>query len=728
MRPRRLLPLSAALILSFGCTGKKESFPQAPVILISVDTLRADHLPCYGYRGVETPNLDALARESVRYENAYSHVPLTLPSHVTLLTGLLPYENGVRDNIGFRVSSKEVTLQGLLRRNGYATGAAVSSYVLRADRGLASGFDLYDDAFEPDSPDERPGDQTAEKLERWIESGAASGRPVFVFLHLYEPHTPYAPPEPFRSRYARNLYDGEIAAADAVVGRFVSYLQRKNLYDRGILLFLSDHGEGLNDHGEDEHGVFLYREVTRVPMLLKLPGQRHAGEVVATPVALVDVLPTLLGLVGLPVPARVSGVPLPLSRSARPPAPRRIYSETLYPRLELGWSDLSSLTDSQYQYIEAPRPELYDLSSDPEEKHDLSSRRPPAFRSLRVELDGLNRSAAAPEGSSPEELKRLASLGYVSVSRGGGPGNLPDPKDRIEALKRYKRLFALFYGKKDAETVALAREILSEEPGILSVWRMLGASLARMRRFRDAARELAAGLERAGQNGVGEEISQTYEQLAGVLRDSGDLAGSERVLREALGRGLATEAMKRRLAELLTDSGRAAEALALLPAAAEPQDVETLDARGVALAESGRLPEARAAFEEALRADGQNAGVLFHLGNLSLRENDPASAKKWFENALQSKPGAPGILAALGLADARLGNEREARESWEKALALDPSQHDALFNLALLQGRSGEREQARRNLKRFLATAPRDRYPAQRAQAQRLLRALAGAS
>lgn len=270
VRPARIVTLLLAAA-GAGCGRTPPAAVRIPVVVVSVDTLRADHLPVYGYRGVQTPALDALGRDSIVFTNAYSNVPLTLPSHAALLTGLLPFENGVRDNIGFRLAPARRTLATLLQSASYATGAAVSSYVLRADRGLAAGFDYYDDSMPNNPTRERAGMESAAALAKW--GGAVRDRPLFLFLHIYEPHAPYTPPEPFASRYASAPYDGEIAAADAAVGSFVDFLKRAGLYDRAILVFLSDHGEGLGDHGEEEHGVFLYREALRVPSFSNGPAR-----------------------------------------------------------------------------------------------------------------------------------------------------------------------------------------------------------------------------------------------------------------------------------------------------------------------------------------------------------------------------------------------------------------------------------------------------------------------
>ncbi|HTQ80365.1 MAG TPA: sulfatase, partial [Thermoanaerobaculia bacterium] len=276
------------------------TYPGAPLILISIDTLRSDHLPAYGYKGVETPAIDALRKDALLCERAYSHYPMTLPSHASILSGLLPTQHGVRDNVGYPLDGeRHPTLAHLLKAAGYETGGAVSTYVLRRATGIASGFDFYDDTIEMQGGErlddlQRPGAETVKRGLNWLRGRTA--KPFFFFLHLYEPHAPYTPPEPFRSRYKASPYDGEIATADAVVGDFLSELKRLGIYDRAAIVLLSDHGEGLSDHGERQHGIFLYRETLQVPLLLKLPGSAQAGGRITVPAELIDVAPTLLGL------------------------------------------------------------------------------------------------------------------------------------------------------------------------------------------------------------------------------------------------------------------------------------------------------------------------------------------------------------------------------------------------------------------------------------------------
>lgn len=716
----KALPWLVAL-LAAGCARSPRAAPRGAVVVISVDTLRADHLPVYGYRGVQTPAIDAIARDSSIFDNAYSNVPLTLPSHAALLTGLLPFENGVRDNIGFRLAPERRSLATLLRSASYATGAAVSSYVLRADRGLAAGFDFYDDSLPENPTRERAGMESAAALARWGES--VRDRPLFLFLHIYEPHAPYTPPEPFASRYASSPYDGEIAAADAAVGSFVEYLKRAGLYDRAILLFLSDHGEGLGDHGEEEHGVFLYREAIRVPLLLKRPGSAGAGQRIPAPVSLTDVVPTVLSLLSLPIPSDLHGLPLTSPSAASAASDRRIYSETLYPRLGLGWSDLASLADGRYHYIHAPRPELYDLAADPAEKNDLAPGLPGPFRSMRTALETMSRPFSMPEASSPEELKKLAALGYISVSPGTPPGGpLPDPKDKVEALAEMKKLFELYYAARYAEAIPLARALLAREPQVLSAWSMLSDSLDHTGRLAQAIEALRSGIARvrAG-TPPGEQLAQAYETLSLLYQRAGDAAGREQALREAVARGLASEPMKRDLARLYVGSGRNAEAVALLRAGPPVGDAESLETLGVALAGAGKEAEAKEALLAALAIEPSNARIAFNLGTLLLDTGDAAGARDWLLKSLQSDSASAATWTQLGFAQARLGDTDAAEESWRKSIELDPRQYNSLYNLAVSELRAGRTQEARAKLERFLASAPRNQYAEQLAQARRIL-------
>jgi len=444
-----------------------------PVILISIDTLRSDHLPAYGYNAVATPNIDALRADGILYERAYSHVPLTLPSHTSILTGMLPSDHGVRDNVGFRLANSIPTVQEVLKKNGYATGGAVSAYVLRHETGIARGFDFYDDQVEPIGPSkvigrvQRVGGETLQAASSWLD--AQSGKPFFFFLHLYDPHTPYHAPEPFFSRYA-NKYDGEIAYADSVVGDLIQKLKQSGVYDRALIILLSDHGEGLNEHGEEEHGIFLYREDLQVPLIMKLPRSSQHGATVKTPVELVDVFPTILQQTATPMPAghHPGESLLTFLRGGQD---RPIYSETFYPRFHFGWSDLHSLIEDNEHFIRAPQAELYDLASDPGEKKNIVEQNRRSYVRMREEIEPFVREAAAPSNIDPEDAAKLAALGYVGSTVDTHAGEkLPDPKTTIGVFNQIRQAYTWYRNGKEDDALRLTNQLLGDNAQITDLW------------------------------------------------------------------------------------------------------------------------------------------------------------------------------------------------------------------------------------------------------------------
>ncbi len=622
----------------------------APVVLVSIDTLRSDHLPLYGARGLETPALDAIAADGIVFERAYSPCPLTLPAHASLLTGLDPAGHGVRDNVGFTLdASRHPTLATLLKARGYRTGGAVSAFVLRGATGLASSFEFYDDQI--DAPADasaagavqRAGPETMRRALAWLD-GLKAG-PFFLFVHLYEPHTPYDPPEPFRSSSA-SAYDGEIAFADSVVGTLVADLRRRGLYDGTLLVVLSDHGEGLGDHGEQEHGILLYREALQVPLVVKLPGSRRRGTRVAEPVGLLDVLPTLAGELGLEPPPGLPGIDLFAGGSPPRAAERRIFSETMYPRIHLGWSELRSLVGGRHHFIEGARAELYDVVSDPGETRDLFASSGDTARDFKRALNRIEAPYTAPGQVASEDLKKLASLGYLTgASDATGP--LPDPRASLPILEDMKKAFALGAKGHDAEELAGLRSVLARQPSLFDARYAEAEVLARMGRFDEAAAAYAKALrlspalaspialalarvtlelsrldeaEANARIALRESPDEAHEILARVALERNDLEGAEREARLVHG-GASLEARGAVvLAEVALRRDRPADALALLDAARKPVAAAGLSLprnlsflTGDALARSSRLPEAAAAFREEIRSYPANAQAYARL-------------------------------------------------------------------------------------------------------------------
>ena len=461
-----------------------------PIIVISIDTLRADHLPAYGYTKVRTPAIDGLAADGAVFERAYSHAPQTLPAHAAILSGQLPFESGVRDNIGFTVKNGVRLLPQMLRERGFTTGGVVSSFVLRKETGIAQGFDFFDGEMPSGSPElsigqlQRNGAVSEEIAEHWLGSIATAR--AFLFLHFYEPHKPYAPPERF-AQYAP--YDGEIAYVDELVGRLVKYLKSHQLYDRSTIVLLADHGEGLGDHGEQEHGLLLYDEAIHVPLIVKQEGNAGAGRRIADLVQHIDLVPTILDLVKAPGAGNLRGRSLkPVLEGTGTLIPATIYSEALYARYHFGWSELTALTDERYRYIKAPREELYDLARDPRERTNLAEGRPQPLQALRGALDRVAAGAAiqAPSEVSAEARERLQALGYVGAQTdvSATPGEaLPDPKDKREILERYREAVDFAGQRKWPQAIALLQQILRSDPEMADVWSQLGGFAARLDRF-----------------------------------------------------------------------------------------------------------------------------------------------------------------------------------------------------------------------------------------------------
>ncbi|HEV7919669.1 MAG TPA: sulfatase-like hydrolase/transferase [Thermoanaerobaculia bacterium] len=615
--------LIALLLVCAASCGKRETArDQPPVILISIDTLRADHLPAYGYRGVETPAIDALRDDAILFRHAYSHVPLTLPSHVALLTGQLPYENGVRNNIGFHYdAAQHPAISTRLKGKGYATGAAVSAYVLRGNTGLAAAFDAYDDKIAAVSGVAqgrlaRPGGETEQLAEQWI--GAHASRPFFYFLHLFEPHAPYDPPEPFRSKY--KPYDGEIAAADAILGRFLDSLKRSGIYDRALIILLSDHGEGLGDHGEDEHGIFLYMEDIHVPLLVKLPKGERRGETIDSAVQLIDVAPTI---------AKLAGIDLKGQSLLEAPNGRRIYSETFYPRIHLGWSELRSLVDARFHYVDAPRAELYALS-DPAEKANVLAENRRVAASMRAELEPISRTLPAPAPIDPEEAKKLAALGYLSASTSPSEGPLPDPKDGVADIAVLRQGGDLAAQGKLDEAIAVYRAVLARNPKFTDAWTLLAKTLEQAGRYAEAIE--------ARQRAVQLAPSMAADAALLIAADSLQLGRADEAIAHA---DLAMKAnpngarlILARAAALKGDFAGADAILRTLPPTTPNIDF----ARGDLYARREQVPQAIAAFEEEIRRFPDDRQAYANLAVLHLLTGHRDEAQRTMERLVAANP------------------------------------------------------------------------------------------
>jgi arylsulfatase A-like enzyme/Flp pilus assembly protein TadD len=701
--------LATGLAAAGGWRYARASAPvNGPIILVSIDTLRADHLPVYGYRHVKTPAIDALAADGVVFERAYSHSPQTLPAHASLLSGRLPFETGVRDNVGFVVKGSERLLPQMLRERGYTTGGVVSAYVLRKATGINQGFDFFDDEMPPDSPElatepgQRDGAESEAIAERWLDQQRSQR--VFLFLHLYEPHTPYSPPATYAEYTA---YDGEIAYADEIVGRLIRYLKSHQLYDQSTIILLSDHGEGLGDHGEQAHGLFLYEEAIHVPLIVKQAGSTGGGRRIRDIVQHVDIAPTILDLAKAPIPGNLRGRSLkPVLEGAGSLPAQAVYSEALYGRYHFGWSELTALTDARYRFIQAPNNELYDLERDPHERQNVADdrERVQAHDALRGALGRLIAGVAidAPGKVSAEERERLQALGYVGAQTGvttAPAGALPDPKDTHAILETYREAVALAVDRKWGRAIALFQRILHEDPAMVDAWGQVAAFAIRAERYDQAidAYKHMIELEPAEPTGyLGAAAAMLRLRKLDEARTHAELAANVAPERDARSRAAAHEllariALARRDAEgARREAGLARESDPKLPLPAY------IEAR--LLSDQGEYDEALSLFEQAIEElkrspDRTIADLHFYTADALVHLERSPDAEREFIEALKVSPQNTRARAGLATLYHANGQDEDVARVLGDLVKITPTP-DAYALAARLWTTFGNRQQA----------------------------------
>ncbi len=658
---------------------KPRHVPSPPVLLITVDTLRADRLGCYGAKRVKTPAMDSLAAQGIRFDPALAQVPITLPSHVVILSGTYPMTNGVRDFTSSGIPPSIGLISEAFERQGYATAAFVSAFVLDATWGFRRGFQVYDDHFDPrqfetENPGniQRRGAETVDRMLTWLR-GRPTGKPFFVWLHLYDPHSPYDPPEPFRHEYAGHLYDGEVAYTDSQLARVFGYLRDQGLYERMWIILLSDHGESLGEHGEDEHGFFIYNSTLRVPLIFKPPQGVASPHVVEGPIGTIDVAPTLFDLLRFQDPLRRqfqgrSLASLVLGKGAA--QERGVYSESYYPRDSFGWSPLHSLSTRRFQFIEAPRPELYGLGADPGEKHDLFAQRSAEATALRDQLSDLERRYAGPAPStagaplSAETLEKLKSLGYVAYSAPaakGEDGSLPDPKDRLGVFKSILRATDLASAGRLDESNALLRTVAVQEPKLYLAPFLLAENAARARRWEEAQRQFLACLK----------LNPTFEQaIMGLAR-----------------------------AELADGKAQDARPWLELALHQNPHNFLAYYGLGLVARQERREDDARRNFQNAAQEKPNYAPAQQELGIVLVELRRYEEALGPLERAAKLGLPSPVLANYLGTAYANTNQLSRAIESYRTALSLKNDYAAARLNLAFAYLKSGNRTGASREFR-----------------------------
>jgi choline-sulfatase len=636
------------------------------VILITIDTTRADRMGFLGSKLGLTPNLDILAHDSAIFTHAYSQVPLTAPSHASILTGTYPQFHLVND-FQIPLAPELPYAPEILRSHGYHTAAFVGAMVLDPQvgfaRGFEHGFDTYDADFHQMRPgedryhsSERRGDEVVAHALAWLDQHPQS--PFFMWVHLYDAHDPYDPPEPYKTKYASALYNGEIAYVDSAVGKFLARLRDRGLYNGAVIALMADHGEALGDHGEDTHGIFLYDETIHVPLVIKLPGadsaeshsaDKPADKPIENRVELVDVLPTILQAVGIAVPTEVQGQSL-LALITRKPAPagnagttavseivvpdRPAYAETDYPQRSYGWSSLRSLRTGKYLYIKAPRQELYDQLTDPNAQHNLSSSSTAVTNTLAGQLDAFRKKTSstreAPQVAlDPTAQEKLASLGYVATdsnaARADTKDSGADPKDKIEIANLNHRAFLLIEDHHYQEAVPLLQQLIAQDPNASLAYAQLGQCFLRLKQFSQAIPVLREAVR------MRPDMTIPHFELAAALVETKDFDD-------------ATGELEIVVARL-------------------PQFEEAHRMLEVAYSQTGRMAEAISECEKVLEVEPDHYGTNLLLGRLLVMTGDPGAALPKLKKAATLEPQAPEPHVFMAEAYTKLGRKTDvARE------------------------------------------------------------------
>jgi tetratricopeptide (TPR) repeat protein len=669
-----VLIIVAALFLAF-----RLLFPKSKIVvdgglnvlLVTLDTTRADRLGYAGYARAKTPNLDYLATNGVRFTNAYSQVPLTTPSHCSILTGTYPLFHRVRNNGTYVLPAELTTLAERLKEKGLKTAAFVASFTVDSRLGLDQGFDLYDDNFVADQTfktlnSERKAEAVSSAFARWLDG--FKSEQFFAWVHFFDPHFPYTPPSPFHEEFADTPYDGEVAYMDQHVGKIIDKLREKNLLGSTLVVLAGDHGEAFGEKGEVGHGIFLYEPTLRVPLIFYAQGHLPSKVVIEPRVRLIDIMPTVLEMLGLPLSPDIQGTSLlpHIQRKKRADLPS--YIETYFPRENYGWSELQGFIEGDWKYIRAPKQELYNLRQDPGEAHNAIAQEPKIFAEKTKKFQESVAAAASPlkeekRKLTAEERERLRSLGYVAFAEGGPKENLADPKDMVADLKLMNEAESLEVAGKLEEAAGIYKKILAQQPENPSSYINLALVQGKMKRFEDAISTLQDGLQK--------------------------IPGSEMLLT--------------RLGHTYMVVGRLKKALDTMNAVLviNPQNFDALLASGWATDLMGQNEEARGFYEKALQIEPENKFLRKNYALNLAQGGRLREAIGLYEKIKADYPDDYEIYQDLGIAYGYAGDLSAAIDSLKKAVELHPTP-SAYYNLAVALSKVGNLEEAVNYLRLYL--------------------------
>ena len=662
------------------------SFPNKPnVLLITLDTTRADHLPAYGYTEISTPHLDSLVKNGILFRQCATTSPLTLPAHSSIFTGTYPTYHGVRINGNTALSSEHLTLAEAFAENGYQTGAFVGAFVLDGRWGLNQGFQHYNDQFDLKKYKkldlglvQRPASEVVDAALGWLEQ--EKDQSFFAWLHLYDPHTPYAPPEPYRSQYAarglEGLYDGEIAFMDDQIGRCIRWLEQNGLRDRTIIAVIGDHGEGLGDHGELTHGYFIYDYAVHVPFILSGPGMRQLD--ISAQVRSIDLYPTLLEAAKIPIPKQVQGTSLwDLAKGKNQNL--YAYSESMAPSIQYGWSPLLSLRTTRYKYIDAPRPELFDLTKDPDEQNNVREQQNEIADEYNTTLKRVvtetSTGAPAPNAANldSETVERLAALGYVGApvsakTRSDDPHNLVDPKDRLAVHEAINKAGELTNNDQYAESASVLEQVLLDDPGNPLARLLLSGNYVELKRSGEATTILESLLKEDPEN------IRALVSLANILQDEGKIMQVIQLCKNVL-------AIDERNTQALTMMGQAYlemqnynEALPWLKKAVEVQPKISQNQLNLAACLIGlkQYGEAEEKLNKILEESPRFPRAHYHLGLLHEEQGDLITAMREYEQEISNHSDSFIARFNLGRLKLRMGDRTGYMEQMREVVRIAP--------------------------------------------------------
>jgi arylsulfatase A-like enzyme/predicted Zn-dependent protease len=706
-----IIPLALVLIVGFVFIYffllKRPSFvsfkqgKEFNTILITVDTLRADRIHCYGFAEIETPFMDLFARRGVKFDKCISQTPLTLPSHTTILTGTHPLFNGVRDNGGFLVPQELVTLAELFKDKGYQTAAFVAAYVVDSKWGLNQGFDYYFDNFDLSrfqrislGSVQRPADEVMDEALSWLEE--RKDEKFFTWIHLYDPHTPYEPPPPFDRKYPGRPYIGEIAFTDSQLGRLWEFLEERNLLENSFLIFASDHGESLGEHQESSHGFFVYQEGIHVPLIFVTPFEKLQGISTSAVVSLVDVMPTILEMAELPIPSQVQGESLLPIFFDPGKSHSYAYSETFYPRFHYGWSELKTFQNDRYKLIIAPDMELYDLIEDPDERKNLASSQKKVFEDLKAKADRFieryseNALEVDYRKMDEETRERLAALGYIGAFADSSKlegKKLANPKEKIVIFNTLSRAREMGLEGKVEEAVGMIKRIIADDPDIIDAYFSLGNIYFKHGDYEEAIANFRESLERRPDDPF------TVINIANAYRRMGEYEKAEKFILDYLSKGMTDSQLFFILGGIKVLQKKEDEAIKYYEQCLElnPSSTSSHNALAAIYLNKEDLLKAEMHIDSVLKLNPKLTNAHYHLAQLLEKKGEFREAEQAYKKELEYSPRHFKSSFNLSRLYRILGQEEEELKYLEKTIESNPDFPMSYFYLARIYLNRGER-------------------------------------